>query len=106
MVDGDCGDDVTLVLIRMPEAPKATAVVDLPSKQRSVAVGREFAVATVDTWDCSDGETRDTVELLTSELLTVDGRRAEPRFLRPRRFSGSGWTRRAVLLWHGLDPWN
>ncbi|WP_194916382.1 PAS domain S-box protein [Catenulispora rubra] len=70
MVDGDCGDDVTLVLIRMPEAPKATAVVDLPSKQRSVAIGREFAVATVDTWDCPDAETRDIVELLASELLT------------------------------------
>jgi len=70
MVDGACGDDVTLVLVRMPEAPKATAVVDLPCKQRSVAVGREFAVATVDTGDCPDAETRDTVELLTSELLT------------------------------------
>lgn len=70
LADGDCGDDVTLVLIRMPEAPKATAVVDLPSEQRSVPVGREFAAATVDTWDYPDGQTRDTVELLTSELLT------------------------------------
>ena len=70
MVAGDCGDDVTLVLIRMPEAPKAMAAVDLPSKQRSVRIGREFAVATVETWDCPDAETRDTVELLTSELLT------------------------------------
>ncbi|GAA2006059.1 PAS domain S-box protein [Catenulispora subtropica] len=68
--DGDCGDDVTLVLIRMPETPQETAAVDLPSKHRSVAVGRQFAVETVDTWECPDADTRDTIELLTSELLT------------------------------------
>jgi PAS domain S-box-containing protein len=66
----DYGDDVTLVLVRMPESPISNAVVDLPSEQRSVAVGREFAEATIDTWDCPDPDTRDTVVLLTSELLT------------------------------------
>jgi PAS domain S-box-containing protein len=70
MAGADYGDDVTLVLIRMPQSPMATAVVDLPNEQRSVAVGREFARATIDTWDCPDSDTRDTVVLLTSELVT------------------------------------
>ncbi|NUP47300.1 MAG: PAS domain S-box protein [Catenulispora sp.] len=68
--DGDCGDDVTLVLIRMPHTPGETATVDLPATHRSVSVGRQFAVETVDTWTCPDAAIRDTVELLTSELLT------------------------------------
>ncbi|MFD0634606.1 ATP-binding protein [Catenulispora yoronensis] len=54
----------------MPETPTETAAVDLPCKHRSVAVGRQFAVETVDTWECPDTDTRDTIELLTSELMT------------------------------------
>jgi anti-sigma regulatory factor (Ser/Thr protein kinase) len=68
--DGDRGDDVTLVLIRMPATPSETATVDLPSTHRSVPVVRQFAVETVDTWHCPDDGTGDAVELLTSELLT------------------------------------
>jgi PAS domain S-box-containing protein len=61
-------DDVTLLLVRLPEAPLATAVTEFASDPASVPAGRRFVAARLDDWACA--HLTDTATLLTSEILT------------------------------------
>ncbi len=61
-------DDVTLLLVRLPDAPVATGVAEFPSDPASVPAGRRFVAGLLDDWDC--GQLTDTAILLTSEILT------------------------------------
>jgi PAS domain S-box-containing protein len=61
-------DDVTLLLVRLPDVPLATAVTEFASDPASVPAGRRFVAALLDEWDCA--HLTDTATLLTSEILT------------------------------------
>lgn len=61
-------DDVTLLLVRLPDAPLATAVTEFASDPASVPAGRRFVAALLDDWACA--HLTDTAALLTSEILT------------------------------------
>jgi PAS domain S-box-containing protein len=61
-------DDVTLLLVRLPDAPLATADTEFASDPASVQAGRRFVAALLDDWACA--RLTDTATLLTSELLT------------------------------------
>ena len=66
--DGGFTDDVTLLLVRLPDAPGATAVTEFASDPASVPAGRRFVAALLDDWACT--HLTDTATLLTSEILT------------------------------------
>ncbi|MEY9886540.1 PAS domain S-box-containing protein [Catenulispora sp. MAP12-49] len=66
---GHPGDDVTLVLIRTPPTPTASAAVDLPSAPDAVPAGRRYVEATLRSWNCDDADTCDATVLLASEVL-------------------------------------
>ncbi|MGW6491108.1 SpoIIE family protein phosphatase [Streptomyces sp. NPDC055056] len=61
-------DDVTLLLTRLPDAPLATAAIDLPAVPESVPEGRAFLSKALTSWDCAP--TADDARLLLSEILT------------------------------------
>jgi len=61
-------DDVTLLLVRLPDAPLATAAAEFASDPASVPAGRRFVAALLDDWTCA--HLTDTATLLTSEILT------------------------------------
>jgi anti-sigma regulatory factor (Ser/Thr protein kinase) len=61
-------DDVTLLLVRLPDAPLATAAIEFASDPAAVPAGRRFVAALLDDWDCA--HLTDTATLLTSEILT------------------------------------
>jgi PAS domain S-box-containing protein len=61
-------DDVTLLLVRLPDAPIATAVTGFASDPASVPAGRRFVAALLDDWACA--HLTYTATLLTSEILT------------------------------------
>jgi PAS domain S-box-containing protein len=63
-------DDVTLVLLRTPPACTASAAIELAASAESVPDARLFADATLSLWGWHDGEGRDTILLLTSEVVT------------------------------------
>jgi PAS domain S-box-containing protein len=65
---GGFNDDVTLLLVRVPDAPLATAVTDFTSDPASVPAGRRFVAGLLADWDCA--HLADTATLLTSEILT------------------------------------
>ena len=65
---GGFTDDVTLLLVRLPDAPTATAVTGFASDPASVPAGRRFVAALLDDWACA--YLTDTATLLTSEVLT------------------------------------
>jgi len=66
---GDPGDDVTLVLIRTPPTPTASAAVDLPSAGDSVPAGRRYVETTLRSWNCTDTDACEAAVLLASEVL-------------------------------------
>ncbi len=61
-------DDVTLLLVRLPDPPVATAATGFASDPASVPAGRRFVAALLDDWACA--HLADTATLLTSEILT------------------------------------
>ncbi len=65
---GGFADDVTLLLLRLPDAPVATAGTEFASDPASVPAGRRFVAARLDDWACS--HVTETAALLTSEILT------------------------------------
>ena len=65
---GGFADDVTLLLVRLPDAPLATAVTEFASDPASVPAGRRFVAALLQDWACA--HVTDTAILLTSEILT------------------------------------
>ncbi|WP_329139958.1 ATP-binding SpoIIE family protein phosphatase [Streptomyces sp. NBC_01476] len=64
----DYGDDVTLLLVRVPEAPATAVSAVLAATPISVAQGRRFLRDTLRAWDYP--ELSETVCLLASELLS------------------------------------
>jgi anti-sigma regulatory factor (Ser/Thr protein kinase) len=65
---GGFTDDVTLLLVRLPEAPLATAAIEFASDPAAVPAGRRFVAARLEEWGCA--QLTDTATLLTSEILT------------------------------------
>jgi PAS domain S-box-containing protein len=65
---GGFADDVTLLLVRLPDPPLATAVTEFASDPASVPAGRRFVARLLDDWACA--HLTDTATLLTSEILT------------------------------------
>lgn len=65
---GGFADDVTLLLVRLPDRPLATAIAELPAEPASVPAGRRFVTAALRDWACA--HLTDTAALLASELLT------------------------------------
>jgi PAS domain S-box-containing protein len=65
---GAFADDVTLLLVRLPEGPLATAVTEFASHPASVPAGRRFVATMLHDWACT--HLTDTATLLTSEILT------------------------------------
>jgi PAS domain S-box-containing protein len=61
-------DDVTLLLVRLPDAPLATAVTEFASDPASVPAGRRFVATMLHEWACA--HLTDTATLLASEILT------------------------------------
>ncbi len=65
---GSFTDDVTLLIVRLPDAPLAAAVTEFASDPASVPAGRRFVAALLEDWACT--HLTDTATLLTSEILT------------------------------------
>jgi len=65
---GEPADDVTLLLVRIPSAPRASAGTMIHPGPQHVAGGRRFVRDTLDAWN--QGELAPTACLLVSELLT------------------------------------
>ena len=65
---GEPDDDVTLLLVRTPGAPRASASTMIHPGPQHVAGGRRFVRDTLDAWN--EGELAPTACLLVSELLT------------------------------------
>ena len=65
---GGFADDVTLLLVRLPDGPVATAGAEFASDPACVPAGRRFVAARLDGWACS--HVTETATLLTSEILT------------------------------------
>ena len=65
---GGFNDDVTLLLLRVPDVPLATAATEFASDPASVPAGRRFVAGRLDGGDCA--HLTDTATLLTSEILT------------------------------------
>jgi PAS domain S-box-containing protein len=77
-------DEVTLVLVRVPPPPLATASTILSTGHQAVPAGRRFLSSTLDLWGC--GVVDDTARLLVSELLSNAVRHGKgPLTLRMRR---------------------
>ncbi|GHI85985.1 PAS domain S-box protein [Streptomyces xanthophaeus] len=66
----DNADDVTLLLVRIPETPATSRSVVLDAAPSSVAEGRRFLRATLEAWGKDDEHLRETACLLASELLS------------------------------------
>ncbi|WP_370084513.1 PAS domain S-box protein [Streptacidiphilus sp. MAP12-16] len=64
----DYGDDVTLLLARVPQIPVTTVSATLPARPSGVSEGRRILRRTLNSSDCE--EISDTACLLASELLT------------------------------------
>jgi PAS domain S-box-containing protein len=65
---GEPADDVTLLLVRAPDAPKGSAGTMIWPGPQHIAGGRRFVRNTLDAWD--QAELAPTACLLVSELLT------------------------------------
>ena len=61
-------DDVTLLLVQIPEPPRFSAAVTLPAEPGSVATARRFVSRTLAEWE--HPEHLDTACLLVSEIVT------------------------------------
>ncbi|POX36787.1 MEKHLA domain-containing protein [Streptomyces sp. Ru73] len=61
-------DDVTLLLLKIPVAPLASASTELPATAAAVSDGRAFLAAALRRWGCP--EAADEACLLVSEILT------------------------------------
>jgi PAS domain S-box-containing protein len=68
-------DDVTLLLVRTPAAPVASAAAIVPPEPQAVASGRRFVERTLAAW--ARTELTDTACLLVSEILTNAVRHAQ-----------------------------
>ncbi|SFF31730.1 PAS domain S-box-containing protein [Actinacidiphila alni] len=80
----DYGDDVTLLLVRIPRTPVPAVSMSLAAEPASVGIGRQFLRSALSAWD--ESELADTVCLLASELLSNAVRHAGgPLRLRLRR---------------------
>lgn len=80
----DYGDDVTLLLVRIPQTPVLAVSTTLAAEPASVSEGRRFLRAALQTWTLA--ELSDTVCLLASELLSNSVRHASgPLRLRLRQ---------------------
>lgn len=80
----DYGDDVTLLLVRIPRTPVPAASMALAAEPASVGVGRRFLRSALIDWQVP--ELSDTVCLLASELLSNAVRHASgPLRLRLRQ---------------------
>ncbi|MET9600826.1 PAS domain S-box protein [Streptomyces sp. NPDC006459] len=66
----DNADDVTLLLVRIPETPATARTLVLDAAPSSVAAGRRFLRATLEEWGKDDEQLRETACLLASELLS------------------------------------
>lgn len=66
----DNPDDVTLLLVRIPETPATARTVVLDAAPSSVAEGRRFLRATLAAWGKDDEQLCETACLLASELLS------------------------------------
>ncbi|MFI8339131.1 PAS domain S-box protein [Streptomyces sp. NPDC085639] len=66
----DNADDVTLLLVRIPETPATARTLVLDAAPSSVAEGRRFLRATLEEWGKDDEQLRETACLLASELLS------------------------------------
>lgn len=64
----DYGDDVTLLLVRVPPTAVTAVSATLPAEPASVGAGRQFLRGTLREWDIP--ELSDTACLLASELLS------------------------------------
>ncbi|MFG2395420.1 PAS domain S-box protein [Streptomyces lavendulae] len=66
----DNSDDVTLLLVHIPDSPVTSQSVVLPGQPSSVGEGRRFLRSTLAGWGSRDDQLCDTACLLTSELLS------------------------------------
>lgn len=66
----DYADDVTLLLVHIPDSPVTSQSVVLPAQPSSVGAGRRFLRSTLGVWGRDDDQLCDTVCLLASELLS------------------------------------
>ncbi|MCX5127002.1 PAS domain S-box protein [Streptomyces sp. NBC_00347] len=66
----DNADDVTLLLVHIPDAPVTSQSVVLPAQPSSVGEGRRFLRGTLVVWGSGDDQLCDTACLLASELLS------------------------------------
>lgn len=66
----DYADDVTLLLVHIPDLPVTSQSVVLPAQPSSVGAGRRFLRSTLGVWGRSDDQLCDTACLLASELLS------------------------------------
>ncbi len=66
----DNPDDVTLLLVRIPEIPATSRTVVLDADPSSVGEGRRFLRSTLTAWGKDDEQLRETACLLVSELLS------------------------------------
>ncbi|MGW7100087.1 PAS domain S-box protein [Streptomyces sp. NPDC054838] len=63
-------DDVTLLLVRVPDSPVTSRTVVLPAQPNSVGEGRRFLRSTLASWGSADDQLCDIACLLASELLS------------------------------------
>uniref|UniRef100_A0AAU2K224 PAS domain S-box protein n=1 Tax=Streptomyces sp. NBC_00049 TaxID=2903617 RepID=A0AAU2K224_9ACTN len=63
-------DDVTLLLVRIPETPATSRTLVLDAAPSSVAEGRRFLRTTLAAWGKDDEHLQETACLLASELLS------------------------------------
>ncbi|WP_405497408.1 PAS domain S-box protein [Streptomyces sp. NBC_00096] len=66
----DYADDVTLLLVHIPDSPVTSQTVVLPAQPSSVSEGRRFLRSTLAVWGSRDDQLCDTACLLASELLS------------------------------------
>ena len=68
--DQECADDdVTLLLVRLPEPSVAVVSLRLAAEPQAVRQARHFVADTMAAWGCDD-DSVETVRLLVSELVT------------------------------------
>ncbi|MFF3209561.1 PAS domain S-box protein [Streptomyces sp. NPDC002886] len=63
-------DDVTLLLVHLPDSPVTSQSVVLPAQPSSVGAGRRFLRSTLGVWGRGDDQLCETACLLASELLS------------------------------------
>ncbi|MFI5761043.1 PAS domain S-box protein [Streptomyces sp. NPDC051563] len=66
----DYADDVTLLLVHIPDSPVTSQSVVLPAQPSSVGEGRRFLRSTLGLWGRGDDQLCETACLLASELLS------------------------------------